>query len=78
MGSLFKVFLPYITYDTVFLNDRAVEEIGLAPTPFNEYAARLYDYAKRVNYEYPVRPLPSRESVAKTPAPNLSRGVAPA
>ena len=29
VGSLFKVFLPYITYDTVFLNDRAVQEIGL-------------------------------------------------
>ncbi|MCB9628787.1 MAG: SDR family oxidoreductase [Sandaracinaceae bacterium] len=78
VGSLFKVFLPYITYDTVFLNDRAVEEIGLAPTPFIQYAARLYDYAKSVNYEYPVLPLPSRESVAKTPAPNVSRGVASA
>ncbi|MBK8409147.1 MAG: SDR family oxidoreductase [Sandaracinaceae bacterium] len=78
VGSLFKVFLPYITYDTVFLNDRAVQEIGLAPTPFAEYAARLYDYAKRVNYEYPVVPLPSRESVQKTPAPNLSRGAASA
>ena len=76
VGSLFKVFLPYITYDTVFLNDRAVQEIGLAPVPFNQYAAKLYDYAKRVNYEYPVMPLPSRESVQKTPAPNQARGAA--
>ena len=76
VGSLFKVFLPYITYDTVFLNDRAVQEIGLAPVPFSQYAARLYDYAKRVNYEYPVVPLPSRESVQKTAAPNQARGAA--
>ena len=76
VGSLFKVFLPYITYDTVFLNDRAVQEIGLAPVPFNQYAAKLYDYAKRVNYEYPVVPLPSREPVQKSAAPNQSRGAA--
>ena len=58
IGSLFKVFLPYITYDTVFVNDRAVEEIGMAPTPFTAYASRLYDYAKGVNYRFPDVPLP--------------------
>ena len=68
VGSLFKVFLPYITYDTVFVNDRAVEEIGLAPTPFTVYAGRLYEYAKSVNYSFPAAPLPPRSSVAKASA----------
>ncbi len=75
IGSLFKVFLPYITYDTVFVNDRAVEEIGLAPTPFNQYAARLYEYAKRVNYEYPVVPLPPRDAVAKGTSAKQAAGA---
>ena len=31
VGALFKVFMPYVTYDTVFDNTRAVEELGEAP-----------------------------------------------
>jgi len=60
IGSLFKVFMPYITYDTVFDNSRAVNEIGLAPVPFTEYGAGLYAFCKRTGYEYPYRPLPAR------------------
>jgi len=59
IGSLFKVFLPYITYDTVFDNSRAVDEVGVAPVPFIEYAGALYRFAKGVNYKYPYRPLPA-------------------
>ncbi len=60
IGSLFKVFLPYITYDTVFDNSRAVEALGEAPVPFTEYCGDLYRYAKSVNYEFPAKPLPPR------------------
>lgn len=59
VGSLFKVFLPYITYDTVFDNRRAIEEVGEAPVPFTEYGTELYRFAKRVGFEYPYRPLPA-------------------
>ena len=58
VGSLFKVFLPYITYDTVFDNSRAVAAVGEAPVPFTEYCGDLYRYAKKVGYEYPATPLP--------------------
>lgn len=58
IGSLFKVFLPYITYDTVFDNSRAVEALGEAPVPFTRYCKDLYRYAKSVGYEYPAKPLP--------------------
>ncbi|MEM9865017.1 MAG: SDR family oxidoreductase, partial [Myxococcota bacterium] len=54
VGSLFKVFLPYITYDTVFTNERAVDHLGIAPTPFTDYCAELYKYAKAVNYTFPA------------------------
>ncbi len=60
IASLLKVFLPYITYDTVFDNRRAVEEIGVAPVPFVDYCADLYRFSKRVNFEYPHVPLPPR------------------
>jgi long-chain acyl-CoA synthetase len=59
VGSLFKVFLPYITYDTVFDNSRAVEAMGEAPVPFTQYCRDLYQYAKSVGYEFPAEPLPA-------------------
>lgn len=58
VGSLFKVFLPYITYDTVFDNTRAVQELGVAPVPFTEYCGGLYRFAKEHGYSYPYEPLP--------------------
>ena len=44
IGSLFKVFLPYITYDTVFANERVVRELGEAPVPFTDYCTELYEW----------------------------------
>lgn len=61
MGALLKVFLPYITYDTVFANDRVIEEMGgEAPTPFPEYCANLYQWSKGQSFRYPHLPLPER------------------
>ena len=60
VASLLKVFLPYVTYDTVFDNQRAVDEVGAAPTPFTHYCADLYRYSTGVNYSYPYRALPKR------------------
>jgi len=60
VASLLKVFLPYITYDTVFDNRRAVDEIGLEPVPFVDYCGDLYRFSKRVDFEYPHVPLTPR------------------
>ena len=68
IASLLKVFLPYITYDTVFDNARAVRESGQAPVPFTAYCADLYRYAKRVDFEFPYQPLPPRAASASTEA----------
>jgi nucleoside-diphosphate-sugar epimerase len=62
VGSLFKVFLPYITYDTVFDNARAVEETGIAPVPFTQYGQAVYEFCKRTNFSYPYLPMPAREA----------------
>jgi nucleoside-diphosphate-sugar epimerase len=59
IGSLLKVFLPYITFDTVFDNTRIVEELGEAPAPFIAYCSDLYAWAKSVRFEYPYVPLPA-------------------
>jgi thioester reductase-like protein len=72
VASLLKVFLPYITYDTVFDNARVTEAMGFAPTPFDEYCAELYAWAKSVNYKYPYKPLP--EAIAKKHVAEVARG----
>ena len=61
-GSLLKVFLPYVTYDTVFDNSRAVKEIGVVPVPFTDYCAPLYTWAKEVGFAFPYQPLPAQDA----------------
>jgi thioester reductase-like protein len=58
IGALMKVFWPYVVYNTVFDNDRIVQEIGRAPEPFTTYCGPLYRFAKDNNYTYPYAPYP--------------------
>ena len=53
VGALMKVFLPYVTFDTVFDSSRAQRELGVSPTPFPEYASGLYRWCKENNYRLP-------------------------
>lgn len=57
VGALMKVFLPYVTFDTVFDNARIVEELGEAPVPFTAYCGRLYGWATKHRFTYPYRTL---------------------
>ena len=59
IGALMKVFLPYVTFNTVFDNRRIVEEMGSAPTPFTDYCADLYNWSKASKFKYPHVPLPA-------------------
>ncbi|MCA9567572.1 MAG: SDR family oxidoreductase [Myxococcales bacterium] len=52
-GALMKVFMPYITYDTVFTNERIVAEVGEAPASFATYGVELYRWAKANGFAYP-------------------------
>lgn len=56
-GALMKVFMPYITYDTVFANERIVSEIGEAPASFADYGVELYRWAKANDFRYPYEAL---------------------
>jgi nucleoside-diphosphate-sugar epimerase len=66
-GALLKVFWPYITFDTVFDNSRAVAEIGESPVPFAEYCGPLYRWAKEHRFTYPHLPLPQRPVTVTVP-----------
>ncbi|MBL9099682.1 MAG: SDR family oxidoreductase [Myxococcales bacterium] len=57
-ASLMKVFLPYLTFNTVFDNSRVVAELGEAPRPFDEYALPLLRFALGGKFTYPYKPWP--------------------
>jgi hypothetical protein len=57
-ASLMKVFLPYLTYNTVFDNSRIVEAMGRRPEPFSTYAYPLLQFATKGHYTYPYKPWP--------------------
>ena len=65
MAALLEVFWPYMTFDTVFRNDRAVVEVGAAPVPFTEYCGELYRWVRDVKWKYPYRPFPERPATAQ-------------
>lgn len=56
-GALMKVFMPYITYDTVFANERVVAEIGEAPASFADYGVALYRWSKEHDFAFPYEAL---------------------
>lgn len=58
LGALWKVFWPYVTYDTVFLNERAVAELGRPPASFPTYFPAVYDWLDETTFRYPYAPLP--------------------
>jgi thioester reductase-like protein len=58
-ARLIEVFLPYLTYDTVFDNSRAVEEVGAEPAPFTAYCVPLLEFSRRHGFRYPAREWPT-------------------
>lgn len=63
-ASLLKVFLPYLTWNTVFDNRRVAGELGRAPAPFSSYSFPLLRFARENRFRYPYRPW-----AEATPAP---------
>jgi nucleoside-diphosphate-sugar epimerase len=57
-ASLMKVFLPYLTYDTVFDNTRIQKVLGGPPAAFPEYCFQLFEFATKGNFKYPYKPWP--------------------
>ena len=56
-AALLKVFLPYLTFNTVFDNTRAVTELGRKPVPFSEYCYPLLKFSRDGKFTYPYREL---------------------
>ncbi len=64
-ASLLKVFIPYLVWNTVFDNTRAVTEMGRAPARFSEYCYPLLRFAKEGRFAYGYQEWPARvEEVA--------------
>ncbi len=63
-AALLKVFLPYLTWDTVFDNTRVVAEMGRAPEPFSKYCYPLLRFSRDHRFSYPYREWPAASNGA--------------
>jgi nucleoside-diphosphate-sugar epimerase len=57
-AALMKVFLPYLTWNTVFDNTRVTRELGRKPAPFSQYSFPLLRFSREHNFEYPYQAWP--------------------
>jgi thioester reductase-like protein len=62
LARLMQVFLPYLHWNTVFDNSRAVRETGMTPAGFTDYCYPLYQFATRNHFTYPYRDWPVAEA----------------
>ena len=77
-AALLSVFLPYLTYDTVFDNARAVAAADAAPTPFPQWAVPLLEWARRHRFAYPYAPWPGEEApLVAAAAPRAEGSLVP-
>ncbi len=58
-AALMKVFLPYLTWNTVFDNTRVTTELGRKPVPFSEYSFPLLRFSRQNNFSYPYKEWPT-------------------
>jgi thioester reductase-like protein len=54
-AALMKVFMPYLTFNTVFDNTRVTTELGRRPVPFSQYSYPLLKFSRETNFTYPYR-----------------------
>ncbi|MGH9727907.1 MAG: SDR family oxidoreductase [Candidatus Acidiferrales bacterium] len=65
-ATLLKVFLPYLTWNTVFDNSRVVAEMGRKPAPFSQYCFLLLKFSRDNHFTYPYQDWP-REAAPVAP-----------
>ena len=66
LATLLKVFMPYLVWNTVFDNTRAVAEMGRHPKPFSEYCYPLLRFSRDNNFAYKYRDWPPGAAPAMT------------
>jgi len=59
LATLLKVFLPYLIWNTVFDNSRAVAEMGRKPAPFSQYCYPLLRFSRENHFSYPYLDRPA-------------------
>jgi thioester reductase-like protein len=59
-AALMKVFLPYLTFNTVFDNTRVTSELGRKPVSFSQYSYPLLTFSRDSNFKYPYQDWPAR------------------
>jgi long-chain acyl-CoA synthetase len=57
-AALMKVFMPYLTWNTVFDNTRVIAEMGRRPVPFSQYSFPLLRFSRDHNFAYPYQAWP--------------------
>jgi thioester reductase-like protein len=67
-ASLLKVFLPYLTWNTVFDNHRVAKELGRPPEKFSSYSFPLLQFSRKNRFRYPYLPWPDASSARLTNA----------
>ena len=58
-ASLMRVFMPYLTWNTVFDNTRVTTELGRKPVPFSEYSYPLLNFSRENNFKYGYQDWPT-------------------
>jgi thioester reductase-like protein len=58
-AALLKVFMPYLTFNTVFDNTRVTTELGRKPVPFSQYSFPLLKFSRETNFTYPYQAWPA-------------------
>src|SRR5215471_12526627 len=58
-SSLLKVFMPYLTWNTVFDNSRVTSELGRKPVPFSQYSFPLLKFSRENHFQYSYEPWPT-------------------
>ncbi|MFN0087054.1 MAG: SDR family oxidoreductase [Blastocatellia bacterium] len=61
-ATLLKVFLPYLTFNTVFDNTRITTEMGRKPVPFSRYSYPLLKFSREGDFIYPYKEWPGEAS----------------
>jgi thioester reductase-like protein len=59
-AALMKVFMPYLTWNTVFDNTRVTTELGRRPVPFSQYSYPLLKFSRETNFSYHYQDWPAR------------------
>jgi thioester reductase-like protein len=58
-GSLMKVFMPYLLWNTVFDNTRVTTELNRKPVPFSQYSFPLLKFSRESNFSYKFQDWPA-------------------